>query len=242
MTGAGSGIGRSIALSFAKEGARVIVADIMVEAGEETVQLIRGAGGESMFFKTDVSNSSEVEALVSGIIRTYGRLDFACNNAGIEGETCPIAEVSEEDWDRTININLKGVWLCLKYEIAQMLKQGGGAIVNISSTMGLVAHEGVAPYVASKHGVIGLTKAAALEYAKTGVRVNAVCPGIIQTSILNRVMDEYPEILDNLKASTPIGRIGKPEEIANAIIWLCSDASSYVTGHSMVVDGAYTIQ
>ena len=242
ITGGASGIGRSIALAFAEAGAKIVIGDIMVEEGEETVSLIRQSGGDAVFVYADISGAKAVETLINNTVDHYGRLDCACNNAGIEGETIPIVECSEENWDRTLNINLKGVWLCLKYEIAQMLKQGSGSIVNISSTMGLVAFESIAPYVASKHGVIGLTKTAALEYAKSGIRVNAVCPGNTHTPIIDRIMEVNPEIIENLIDSTPVGRLAKPEEIANAVIWLCSDASSFVTGHSMVVDGGYIVQ
>ncbi len=242
VTGGGSGIGRMTALSFAKAGAKVVIGDIAVENGDETVTTIKKSGGEAIFVKTNVSKSSEVEVMVNTAVENYGRLDCACNNAGIEGDTISLVDCTEENWDRTISINLKGIWLCLKYEIPQMLKQGAGAIVNIASTMGLVAHEGIAPYVASKHGVIGLTKAAALEYAKTGIRVNAVCPGNTRTSIIDRVFQEHPEIIDALNAKTPLGRLAHSEEIAGAVLWLCSDAASFVTGHAMVVDGGFTVQ
>jgi NAD(P)-dependent dehydrogenase (short-subunit alcohol dehydrogenase family) len=242
ITGGASGIGRSIALAFAKAGAKIVIGDIMVEEGEETVSLIRQSGGDAVFIKADISRAEAVKTLINNTVEHYGRLDCACNNAGIEGETISIVECSEENWDRTLNINLKGVWLCLKYEIAQMLKQGSGSIVNISSTMGFVAFENIAPYVVSKHGVIGLTKTAALECAKSGIRVNAVCPGNTHTPIIDRIMEVNPEIIKNLIDSTPVGRLAKPEEIANAVIWLCSDAASFVTGHSMVVDGGYTVQ
>ena len=204
--------------------------------------LIRQSGGEAVFIEADISRAEAVEALIQQTVEHFGRLDCACNNAGIESETIPIVECSEENWDRTLNINLKGVWLCLKYEIAQMLKQGSGSIVNIASTMGLVAFKSIAPYVASKHGVIGLTKTAALEYATSGIRVNAVCPGNTHTPIIDRVMAERPEIIETLIQSTPVGRLAKPKEIADAVIWLSSDAASYVTGLSMVVDDGYILQ
>jgi len=204
--------------------------------------MIKESGGEAIFIKTDVSKALEIEVLINKTIETYGRLDFACNNAGIEGDTISTADCTEENWDRTMDINLKGVWLCMKYEIPRMLNQGGGAIVNIASSMGLVAHAGIAHYVASKHGVIGLTKAAALDYAKSGIRVNAVCPGNTQTPIIDRVRAEHPEIVEGLNAATPVGRLSQPAEIANAVVWLCSEAASFVTGHSMVVDGGYTTQ
>jgi len=242
ITGGASGIGRAAALSFARAGAKIVIGDMTLETGEETVGMIKQSGGEAVFLKADVSKAKEVENLINTAVENYGRLDCACNNAGIEGDTISLVDCSEENWDLTLNINLKGIWLCLKYEIPQMLKQSAGAIVNISSAMGLVAHEHIAPYVASKHGVIGLTKAAALEYAGTGIRVNAVCPGNTQTPIIERVIQDHPEIAEALKANTPGGRFARPEEIANAVLWLCSDAASYVTGHAMVVDGGFTVQ
>jgi len=237
VTGGGSGIGRATALVFAREGAKVVVADIVVAGGEETVRLIKAAGGEAVFIKADVSKAAEVEALVKKTVETHGRLDCAFNNAGIEGEVAQTPNCTEENWDRTIAINLKGVWLCLKYEIPQMLKQGGGAIVNTASVAGLVGFQGTPAYVASKHGVAGLTKTAALEYAKAGIRVNAVCPGVIHTPMVERAFSASPQMAEAAIAMEPVGRLGKPEEIAEAVVWLCSDAASFVTGLPMVVDG-----
>lgn len=242
VTGAGSGIGRASAQKFAQEGAKVIVADIVEEGGNETVRLIREAGGEATFVKTDVSQAKEVEALVSRTVETYGRLDCAHNNAGIEGSTAPIADSSEADFDRVISINLKGVWLCMKYEIIQMLKQGGGgAIVNTSSVAGLVGFSGSTPYTASKHGVAGLTKAVALEYATSGIRVNAVCPGIIDTPMIERAASD-PQFRALLLAMEPVNRLGTPQEVANVVAWLCSDEASFMTGVPMPVDGGLVAQ
>ncbi len=237
ITGGGSGIGRASALVFAREGARLAISDIAVEGGEETVRRVRAAGGEAVFIPADVSQAVQVEALVGQVVKAYGRLDCAFNNAGIEGEIQQTAECSEENWDRTLLINLKGVWLCLKYEIPQMLKQGKGAIVNTASVAGLVGFQGLPAYVASKHGVVGLTKTAALEYARAGIRVNAVCPGVIHTPMVERLFGKQPHWGETVQALEPVGRMGKPEEVAEAVAWLCSDAASFVTGLAMAVDG-----
>lgn len=242
VTGGGSGIGRASAMTFAREGARVVVADVAVEGGEETVRIIQDAGGEGIFVKADVSKAGEVEALINRAVETYSRLDCAQNNAGIEQVPVRIHEYPEEVWDRLISINLKGVWLCMKYEIAQMLKQGGGAIVNTSSVAGLVGFRGISAYVASKHGVNGLTKSASLEYAQEGIRINAVCPGFIQTPLLERYVNNDPELEAQLVQLEPVGRIGTPEEVAEAVVWLSSDAASFVTGHTMTVDGGFVAQ
>src|SRR5712692_4270827 len=212
ITGAGSGVGRATALAFAREGAKVVVADIVVAGGEETVQMIKAAGGEAIFVKTDVTKTAEVEALVKKTVETYGRADCAFNNAGIEGEMAPTADCTEENWDRVVNIDLKGVWLCMKYEILQMLKQGGGAIVNTASVAGLVGFERLPAYNASKHGVIGLTRTAALEYAAKNIRVNCVCPGVIRTPMVERVIDSGGISEQDVIAGEPVGRLGKPEE------------------------------
>jgi NAD(P)-dependent dehydrogenase (short-subunit alcohol dehydrogenase family) len=240
ITGGGSGIGRASALTFAREGAKVVVADLAIEGGEETVRLIQQRGGEAIFVKTDVARAAEVEALVARAVQTYGRLDCAHNNAGIEGAAATTVDYAEDAWERVLAINLKGVWLCMKYEIPQILKQGGGAIVNTASTAGLVGYRGGAAYVASKHGVVGLTKTAALEYAKAGVRVNAVCPGAIDTPMMGRLTGHRPQRAERMAAAEPVGRMGQPEEIAEAVVWLCSEAASFVTGHAMAVDGGLT--
>jgi NAD(P)-dependent dehydrogenase (short-subunit alcohol dehydrogenase family) len=242
VTGGSSGIGRAAASAFAGEGANVVVADVLVEGGEETVRMIKEAGGEAIFVKTDVSKATEVEALIKKAVETYGRLDCAINNAGVEGTMAPTADCTEENWDCTININLKGVWLCMKYEIPQMLKQGGGAIVNMASVAGLVGLQGLPAYCASKGGVVQLTRTAALEYARAGIRVNAVCPGVIRTPLVDRLIAAQPEMEEALTAMEPVGRTGKPEEVAEAVVWLCSDAASFVTGHAMVVDGGFAAQ
>jgi NAD(P)-dependent dehydrogenase (short-subunit alcohol dehydrogenase family) len=239
VTGGTSGIGRETAVLFAKAGAKVVVAGRRAVEGEETIELIRAAGGDVVFVKTDVSKATEVETLVQKAVEKFGRLDIAFNNAGIEGVWSPIVRQSEEDWDRTIAINLKGVWLCLKYEIRQMLKQGGaGAIVNMSSITGLVGAVGVAAYSASKHGVIGLTQTAALENAKTGIRINAVCPGFTETPMSDRVF-RAPGVHKYVLSCHPIGRLGRPKEIAEAVLWMCSDRASFMTGQSLVLDGGF---
>jgi NAD(P)-dependent dehydrogenase (short-subunit alcohol dehydrogenase family) len=237
VTGGGSGIGRASALTFVREGAKVVVADIVTEGGEATVGMIRTAGGEATFVMVDVSKAAEVEALVNAVVEAYGRIDCAFNNAGVEGTGASTVDYTEEDWDRIVTINLKGVWLCMKYEIRQMLQQGGGVIVNMASYLGLVGIENGSAYVASKHGVVGLTKTAALEYARSGIRVNAVCPGFTRTPLIERVLTSRPGAEAKFLAIEPVGRFGTPEEVAEAVVWLCSDRASFVTGHAMAVDG-----
>lgn len=240
VTGAGAGIGRASAIAFAREGAKVVVADVDVESGEATAHTIEKSGGQAIFVKADVSQRSEVEAMVRKAIDVYGRLDCAFNNAGIGGSVgIPLADYDEEVWDRVININLKGVWLCMKYELPQMLKQGGGAIVNMASVAGLVGGQLGVAYFASKHGVVGLTKAAAIEYGQSAIRINAVCPGVIRTRMGDSLFQDNPKAEARLIGLHPIGRLGTPEEVAESVVWLCSDASSFITGHAMPVDGGF---
>jgi NAD(P)-dependent dehydrogenase (short-subunit alcohol dehydrogenase family) len=240
VTGCSSGIGRAAALTFAKKGARVVLAARRVSAGQAVVDQIKEIGGDAIFVPTDVSKSVEVEALINACITAYGRLDFAFNNAGIEGsQFVPTAEYTEDVWNEIIDINLKGVWLCMKYEIRQILKQEKGAIVNMSSVAGLAGSLIGCGYIASKHGVIGLTKAAALEYAEQGLRVNAVCPAVIQTPMADRLYNGDPEIENRLTALHPMGRVGTPQEVADTVVWLCSESASFVTGHAMAIDGGF---
>jgi NAD(P)-dependent dehydrogenase (short-subunit alcohol dehydrogenase family) len=243
VTGPSSGIGRATALAGAREGARIVAADLAAEGGAETVDMIKRHGGEATFVRTDVTRATEVEMLIQAAVAAYGRIDCAHNNAGIEGELATTADYAEEDWDRVMAVNLKGVWLCMKYEIPQMLQQGSGSIVNTASLAGLVGARRMPAYVASKHGVAGLTKTAALEYARSGIRVNAVCPGFIHTAMVDRMfLSRRPDIADRLAEAEPMGRLGQPEEVAEAVIWLCSDAASFVTGHPLTIDGGLFAQ
>jgi NAD(P)-dependent dehydrogenase (short-subunit alcohol dehydrogenase family) len=240
VTGGSFGIGRATAIAFALRGAKVIIADWVQD--DETLQAIKSAGGEPLFLKCDISREEDVKMMVDKTISTFGRLDYAFNNAGIEGASAITHECTSEVWDKTIGVNLKGVWLCMKYEIREMLKQGKGAIVNTASIAGLVGFQGLPAYTASKHGVIGLTKTAALEYAKSGIRVNAVCPGVIKTPMVDRFTGKKKEVEKQFENMEPIGRMGAPEEVAEAVIWLCSDAASFVTGDAMAVDGGWIAQ
>ncbi len=242
VTGGSSGIGRATALAFARAGARVVIADMAEDGGEETVELIKAAGGAAIFVRTDVSKAADVAALIRAAASTYGRLDYAFNNAGIDGETVPTADGSEANWDHVLATNLKGVWLCSKHEIQHMLQQGHGAIVNTASVAGLVGFPGLAAYTASKHAIVGLTKTAALEYARPGIRINAVCPGAIRTPALARFIAQAPQIEAQVIAMEPVGRLGTPEEVAEAVVWLCSEGASFVTGTAMTVDGGWIAQ
>lgn len=238
ITGAASGIGAATALLFAGKGAKVVVSD-QNPAGEEVANEINRKGGEAIFTLCDVSKADQVESMVAACVSRFGRLDIAFNNAGTEGKQERIHEGQEENWDKVINVNLKGVWLCMKHEVPRMLANGGGTIVNCSSVAGKIAMPQIGPYVASKHGVIGLTKTAALEYARQNIRVNAVCPGVIETPMIDRYCQGKKETYDQLKATEPVGRFGRPEEVANAVLWLCSENSTFVTGDAINVDGGW---
>lgn len=238
VTGGSSGIGRSSALSYAREGAKVVVSDVNEDGGRETVRLIHAANGEAFFVYTDVSHPSDCENLVKKTVEKYGRLDFACNNAGIGGEQTMTADYSIEGWQNVIAVNLSGVFYCMKYEIPEMLKSGGGAIVNMASILGKVGFANASAYVAAKHGVIGLTKNAAIEYAVRGLRVNSIGPAFIRTPLI-AALEDNPEVLDGLISLHPIGRLGNPEEVAELVIWLSSNRASFVTGAYYLVDGGY---
>ncbi len=243
ITGAGSGIGRAAALAFANNGARVVVADIDTEGGKTTTNTIIDAGGDATFVRVDVSQTIDVEAMVKNTIQVYGRLDCAFNNAGIEGTVGKrLSEYEEDSWDRVIGINLKGVWLCMKYQLAHMSAQGSGTIVNTASIAGLVGGTFGSAYYASKHGVVGLTKAAAVEYGSAGIRINAICPGVIQTEMADRLLQDNKPRESAITALHPLGRLGTPDEIAQAVLWLSSDSASFVTGQAIAVDGGYVAQ
>ena len=239
VTGGGSGIGRATALRMAQEGAKVMIADYVPESAERSVKMIKDAGGEASCVAADVAVTRQVETMVNKTVETYGRIDCAFNNAGIEGAMGDTTSCTEENFDRVVAIDLKAVWLCMKYEIPQMLKQGGGAIVNTASIAGLIGFVGLPAYNASKHGVVGLTRTAALEFATKNIRVNCVCPGVIHTPMVERLMDGSSYGQAEFEAGEPIGRMGKPEEIAEGVVWLSSDASSFVTGHPLVIDGGW---
>jgi NAD(P)-dependent dehydrogenase (short-subunit alcohol dehydrogenase family) len=240
VTGASFGIGRATAIAFAKNGAKVIVADIIRD--DETMNSIKDLGGEAVFVECDVANEDDVKKMVQSAINNFGRLDYAFNNAGIEGVAGSTLECTNENWDRTIAVNLTGVWYCMKHQIPEMLKSGSGAIVNCASIAGLVGFPNLPAYVASKHALVGLTKTTALELAKTGVRVNAVCPGVIRTPMIDRFTGKQKEAEQQFISNQPIGRMGEPEEVAQAVLFLCSQNASFITGHAMAVDGGWIAQ
>jgi NAD(P)-dependent dehydrogenase (short-subunit alcohol dehydrogenase family) len=242
VTGASSGIGKATAAAFAAEGARVVLSDVQAPAGEDTVREIRARGGDAIFLQADVSRSQDVASLVERAVKHYGRLDVAFNNAGVEGVMGATEDCTEENWDRTLAVNLKGVWLCMRQELLHMRPRKRGAIVNCASIAGLVGFPGLPAYVASKHGIVGLTRSAALEHAKEGIRVNAICPGVVWTAMVERIVREHPEMQGQLTAGEPAGRMGKPEEIAAAVLWLCSDSASFVTGQALAADGGWVAQ
>jgi NAD(P)-dependent dehydrogenase (short-subunit alcohol dehydrogenase family) len=240
VTGAASGIGRAAALAFGRAGASVVVADVSVDGGHATAATIVQNGGKALFVAADVARAEEVAALVDKTVHHYGRLDCAVNSAALQEEGGPLAEIDEDRFDRVMDVNVKGVWLSMKYQIRQMAKTGGGAIVNLSSVFGQAGAPGQAAYAASKHAVTGLTKSAALDYAWAGIRVNAVCPGAVRTPMLARAVGREPAIEKKLRGAHPMGRFAKPAEVANAVLWLCSDGASFVTGHELAVDGGFT--
>jgi NAD(P)-dependent dehydrogenase (short-subunit alcohol dehydrogenase family) len=241
VTGAGTGIGRATAMAFARKGAGVVVADVSEQGNRETARMIEEAGGRALAVVCDVRRAEDVKAALDKAVETFGRLDVAFNNAGVEQPIMPAANLTEEEWDRIVDIDLRGVFLCMKHEIPLMLEQGGGAIVNTSSGAGVKGFAGQAAYCAAKYGIVGLSKAAALDYASQNIRVNAVCPGIIETPMMDRFSGGTPEGRERVISQEPIGRMGTPEEIAAAVLWLCSDAASFATGHAMVVDGGQTV-
>jgi len=240
ITGAGNGIGRATALAFAQQGAKVVVADMSRSAGEETTALITQAGGTASFILCDVTKDQDVQSMVDGTIETYGQLDIAFNNAGIEIESSKLADGDEETYDKIMDVNVKGVWRCMKYQIPALLKQTTSAIVNTASIAGLGAAPKMSIYSASKHAVIGLTKSAAVEYGKKGLRINAICPAVIDTEMFKRATENDPQKEQYVKSLHPVGRIGQPEEVAAAVLYLCSDLAGFTTGVALPIDGGAT--
>ena len=237
ITGGASGLGRATALAFGQADAKVVVSDVSEEGGQETVEMIRSAGGEATFVRTDVTNPTEVADLVRSAVHAYGRIDFALNNAGIGGPMMPMHEYPDDAWRTVLDVNLSGVWYCMKYEIQQMLEQGGGSIVNLASIAGLIGAPRLSAYAASKHAVVGLTKTVALEYVRQGIRINAICPGWTDTPMVRDPTAEDKTLTDRLTAGVPARRLGKPEEMAAAVLYLCSEESAFMVGHAMVLDG-----